>query len=108
MPDAEAWLDRVHVHGVDLLDLAAVAGLLESVQRRFSYLDILVNNAAQTIRRSRRLHTWQRVTPEYDEVPSGERFQTSGFGSVGGVRADRTRLVVCHGDYRGHHPCSLA
>ncbi|MEU4223841.1 SDR family NAD(P)-dependent oxidoreductase [Nonomuraea sp. NPDC026600] len=51
VPDAEAWLDRVHVHGVDLLDLAAVAGLLESVERRFSCLDILVNNAAQTIRR---------------------------------------------------------
>ncbi|MFC4005871.1 SDR family NAD(P)-dependent oxidoreductase [Nonomuraea purpurea] len=51
VPDAEAWLDRVHVHGVDLLDLAAVAGLLESVQRRFSHLDLLVNNAAQTIRR---------------------------------------------------------
>ncbi|MEU7856318.1 SDR family NAD(P)-dependent oxidoreductase [Nonomuraea sp. NPDC049141] len=51
VPDAEAWLDRVHVHGVDLLDLAAVAGLLEFVQRRSSHLDILVNNAAQTIRR---------------------------------------------------------
>ncbi|MEV0350594.1 SDR family NAD(P)-dependent oxidoreductase [Nonomuraea sp. NPDC050680] len=56
VPDAEAWLDRVHVHGVDLLDLAAVAGLLESVQRRFSHLDILVNNAAQTIRRPAAYH----------------------------------------------------
>ncbi|MEV6158674.1 SDR family NAD(P)-dependent oxidoreductase [Nonomuraea sp. NPDC052129] len=56
VPDAEAWLDRVHVHGVDLLDLASVAGLLESVQRRFSYLDILVNNAAQTIRRPGAYH----------------------------------------------------
>ncbi|MFB9210079.1 SDR family NAD(P)-dependent oxidoreductase [Nonomuraea spiralis] len=54
--DAEAWLDRVHVHGVDLLDLAAVAGLLESVQRRFSHLDILINNAAQTIRRPAAYH----------------------------------------------------
>ncbi|MEU7743674.1 SDR family NAD(P)-dependent oxidoreductase [Nonomuraea sp. NPDC049158] len=56
VPDAEAWLDRVHVHGVDLLDLASVAGLLESVQRRFSHLDILVNNAAQTIRRPGAYH----------------------------------------------------
>ncbi|MGW6495277.1 SDR family NAD(P)-dependent oxidoreductase [Nonomuraea angiospora] len=56
VPDAEAWLDRVHVHGVDLLDLAAVAGLLESVQRRFSHLDLLVNNAAQTIRRPAAYH----------------------------------------------------
>ncbi|MEU8393778.1 SDR family NAD(P)-dependent oxidoreductase [Nonomuraea sp. NPDC048892] len=56
VPDAGAWLDRLHVHGVDLLDLAAVAGLLESVQRRFSHLDILVNNAAQTIRRPAAYH----------------------------------------------------
>lgn len=56
VPDAEAWLDRVHVRGVDLLDLAAVAGLLESVQRRFGHLDVLVNNAAQTIRRPAAYH----------------------------------------------------
>ena len=56
VPDAADWVDRVHVYGVDLLDLAAVAGLLESVHRRFSSLDILVNNAAQTIRRPAAYH----------------------------------------------------
>jgi NAD(P)-dependent dehydrogenase (short-subunit alcohol dehydrogenase family) len=51
VPDCADWLERLHVHGVDLLDLAGVAALLESVHRRFEHLDILVNNAAQTIRR---------------------------------------------------------
>jgi NAD(P)-dependent dehydrogenase (short-subunit alcohol dehydrogenase family) len=56
VPDAADWLGRLHVHGVDLLDLAAVAGLLESVHERFPSLDILVNNAAQTIRRPAAYH----------------------------------------------------
>ncbi|MEV1244571.1 SDR family NAD(P)-dependent oxidoreductase [Nonomuraea sp. NPDC050022] len=72
VPDAEAWLDRVHVHGVDLLDLAAVAGLLESVERRFSHLDILVNNAAQTIRRPGAYHR---------EVRAAERAPLSGLAA---------------------------
>ncbi|NDU72256.1 SDR family NAD(P)-dependent oxidoreductase [Actinomadura sp. DSM 109109] len=61
VPDAAAWADRVHVHGVDLLDLAAVAGLLESVHRRFPSLDILVNNAAQTVRRPAAYHRGVRA-----------------------------------------------
>ncbi|GLZ05165.1 oxidoreductase [Actinomadura sp. NBRC 104412] len=51
VPDAGDWLDRLHVHGVDLLDLPAVAGLLRAAHERFDHLDILINNAAQTIRR---------------------------------------------------------
>nr|WP_062331384.1 SDR family oxidoreductase [Herbidospora sakaeratensis] len=56
VPDAAEWLDRLHVHGVDLLDLPGVAGLLETVHARFDHLDVLVNNAAQTIRRPAAYH----------------------------------------------------
>ncbi|WP_345363215.1 SDR family NAD(P)-dependent oxidoreductase [Actinoallomurus liliacearum] len=65
-PDAAGWLDRLHVHGVDLLDLAAVAHLLDSVHGRFSSLDILVNNAAQTIRRPVAYH---RAVREAESSP---------------------------------------
>jgi NAD(P)-dependent dehydrogenase (short-subunit alcohol dehydrogenase family) len=51
VPDAGDWLGRLHIHGADLLDMTAVAGLLGAVHERFASLDILVNNAAQTIRR---------------------------------------------------------
>ncbi|WP_019634150.1 SDR family NAD(P)-dependent oxidoreductase [Actinomadura atramentaria] len=56
VPDAADWLDRLHVHGVDLLDLPSVAGLLEAVEARFDHLDVLVNNAAQTVRRPAAYH----------------------------------------------------
>ncbi|WP_433208281.1 SDR family NAD(P)-dependent oxidoreductase [Dactylosporangium sp. CS-047395] len=51
VPDADVWRHRLHVHGVDFLDLAGVVGLADAVTARWGHLDILVNNAAQTIQR---------------------------------------------------------
>ena len=56
VPDAPVWLDRLAVHGVDFLDLPGVLGLVELVRERWGTLDILVNNAAQTIRRPPEYH----------------------------------------------------
>ena len=51
-PDAADWLHRLHVVGLDLRDPAQVVALAESVLAR-GHLDVLINNAAQTVRRSR-------------------------------------------------------
>ncbi|MFG2042382.1 SDR family NAD(P)-dependent oxidoreductase [Dactylosporangium sp. NPDC048998] len=51
VPDAGQWLPRLHIHGVDFLDLPGVVGLVDAVAKRWDHLDILVNNAAQTIQR---------------------------------------------------------
>lgn len=51
LPDAGQWIDRLRVVGIDLRDPAQVIGLADSVAARGS-LDILINNAAQTVRRS--------------------------------------------------------
>jgi NAD(P)-dependent dehydrogenase (short-subunit alcohol dehydrogenase family) len=56
VPDAPDWIDRLWVHGVDFLDLAGVVGLVDAVRERWGELDILVNNAAQTIRRPAGYH----------------------------------------------------
>jgi NAD(P)-dependent dehydrogenase (short-subunit alcohol dehydrogenase family) len=56
VPDAPTWLDRLVVHGVDFLDLPGVLGLVELTRERWGTLDILVNNAAQTIRRPPAYH----------------------------------------------------
>jgi NAD(P)-dependent dehydrogenase (short-subunit alcohol dehydrogenase family) len=51
MADSADWLDRLHVVGIDLRDPAQVIALADSVGEQGT-LDILINNAAQTVRRS--------------------------------------------------------
>lgn len=49
--DSSEWLSRLHVVGIDLRNPAAVAELADQVAAQ-GPLDILINNAAQTVRRS--------------------------------------------------------
>lgn len=51
LPDSADWLHRLKVVGIDLRDPAQVIGLAQSVEAD-GPLDILINNAAQTVRRS--------------------------------------------------------
>jgi NAD(P)-dependent dehydrogenase (short-subunit alcohol dehydrogenase family) len=50
-PDFAAWKDRLHVHGLDLRHAPSVELFARAVDRSFERLDILVNNACQTVRR---------------------------------------------------------
>jgi len=51
LPDAPEWIHRLRVVGIDLRDPAQVISLADSVAER-GHLDIIVNNATQTVRRS--------------------------------------------------------
>jgi NAD(P)-dependent dehydrogenase (short-subunit alcohol dehydrogenase family) len=51
MPDSADWLHRLRVVGIDLRDPAQVVALADMVAGH-GPLDILINNAAQTVRRS--------------------------------------------------------
>ena len=51
MEDSADWLHRLRVVGIDLRDPAQVVALADAVAQR-GPLDILINNAAQTVRRS--------------------------------------------------------
>ena len=51
MPDSSDWLHRLKVVGIDLRDPAQVMHLADEMAAG-GHLDILVNNAAQTVRRS--------------------------------------------------------
>ncbi|WP_062348781.1 SDR family NAD(P)-dependent oxidoreductase [Herbidospora yilanensis] len=89
VPDAAEWLDRLHVHGVDLLDLPGVAGLLESVHARFDHLDVLVNNAAQTIRRPAAYHREVRAAESLPlEGPATRISVTTGVSPAALARPD--------------------
>ncbi|MEI6698101.1 MAG: SDR family NAD(P)-dependent oxidoreductase [Mycobacteriaceae bacterium] len=51
LPDSPEWLHRLRIVGIDLRDPAQVVGLADAVAAA-GPLDILINNAAQTVRRS--------------------------------------------------------
>lgn len=49
-PDHAQWKDNLTVYGLDLRNLKAVQHFIDFCQQHFDQLDILVNNAAQTIK----------------------------------------------------------
>ncbi|MCW2840778.1 MAG: short-chain dehydrogenase [Aeromicrobium sp.] len=51
MPDSADWIHRLCIVGIDLRDPAQVVGLADAVAAQ-GPLDILINNAAQTVRRT--------------------------------------------------------
>ena len=69
MPDSADWLHRLHVVGIDLRDPAQVIALADEVASR-GPLDVLINNAAQTVRRSPGAYG-QLVAAESAPLPAG-------------------------------------
>jgi NAD(P)-dependent dehydrogenase (short-subunit alcohol dehydrogenase family) len=50
-PDFASFADRLHVYGLDLRHAPSVEIFARHVEREYERLDILINNAAQTVRR---------------------------------------------------------
>lgn len=50
-PDFNQWKDRLHIYGLDLRHTPSVEIFCKHILDNFSRLDILINNAAQTVRR---------------------------------------------------------
>lgn len=49
--DFDQWGDRLHIYGLDLRHTPSVEIFCTHIEQRFDRLDILINNAAQTVRR---------------------------------------------------------
>ena len=47
----DQWEHRLHIYGLDFRNIVGVEAFITHIQERFDYLDILINNAAQTIKR---------------------------------------------------------
>jgi NAD(P)-dependent dehydrogenase (short-subunit alcohol dehydrogenase family) len=69
MPDSAEWIDRLRIVGIDLRDPAQVVALADSVAAA-GPLDILINNAAQTVRRSPGAYA-PLAAAEAEPLPSG-------------------------------------
>ena len=80
MPDSAQWLHRLTVVGIDLRDPAQVVALADRVAAR-GHLDVLVNNAAQTVRRSAGAYG-QLVAAESAPLPDGPLPELVSLGPV--------------------------
>ena len=69
MPDSADWLHRLRVVGIDLRDPGQVVALADEVAAQ-GPLDILINNAAQTVRRSPEAYA-HLVAAEPAPLPAG-------------------------------------
>ncbi|KAI9921078.1 hypothetical protein PsorP6_000383 [Peronosclerospora sorghi] len=49
--DFEVWRDRLQIYGMDFRDLGIIDRFMDHIEETFGRLDILINNATQTIRR---------------------------------------------------------
>ena len=78
MPDSAEWLDRLKVVGIDLRDPAQVVALAASVAAD-GPLDVLINNAAQTVRRSPAAYA-PLVAAEQAPLPAGPLPEVVTFG----------------------------
>ncbi len=89
MPDSADWLHRLRVVGLDLRDPAQVVALAESVAAR-GPLDILINNAAQTVRRPPGSYS-AIAAAESEPLPGGPVPEVE---YLGGPSAHTTALAV--------------
>jgi NAD(P)-dependent dehydrogenase (short-subunit alcohol dehydrogenase family) len=80
MPDSDEWFGRLRVIGIDLRDPAQVIALADEVGR--DPLDILINNACQTVRRSPEAYA-PLIAGEL-EAPEGRLPELISFGHYTG------------------------
>jgi NAD(P)-dependent dehydrogenase (short-subunit alcohol dehydrogenase family) len=82
MPDSAEWLHRLRVVGIDLRDVAQVVALADAVAAE-GPLDIMVNNAAQTVRRSPGAYE-PLIRAEAEPLPDGPLPELISFGRFTG------------------------
>ena len=81
--DFREWEDRLELYGLDLRNLQSVYGFIEYCKNELNQVDILINNAAQTI----------KYTPQYYEPLVGqEKKLLREFGNV--LQPNETPLVA--------------
>ncbi|RIJ77740.1 SDR family oxidoreductase [Nakamurella silvestris] len=78
MDDSADWLHRLKIVGIDLRDPAQVVSLADSVAAA-GPLDILINNAAQTVRRSTGSYA-PLAAAEAAPLPAGQLPEIESFG----------------------------
>lgn len=95
-PGSDRWWDRLTVVGIDLCDPRQVLGLCESLRDEGRPLDVLVNNAAQTIRRPPGAYA-ALAGGETGALPANARL-APGFRPAPALADGRRALALVHAE----------
>ncbi|WP_354643605.1 SDR family NAD(P)-dependent oxidoreductase [Kitasatospora camelliae] len=98
MPDSDEWIHRLKIVGIDLRDPAQVVALADEVAAD-GPLDILINNAAQTVRRTPGAYR-ELIAAESAPLPAGELPPSTVIGRFGSGSID---LRALPGQTTGEH-----
>jgi NAD(P)-dependent dehydrogenase (short-subunit alcohol dehydrogenase family) len=84
--DSAAWIDRLHVYGIDLRHTPSVEALCAHLLQTLPRLDALINNACQTVRRPSGWydHVLAREDEPWAQLPAGEKRALDRFESLRG------------------------
>ncbi|MCW2996427.1 MAG: family NAD(P)-dependent oxidoreductase [Conexibacter sp.] len=94
MEDSAEWIGRLRIVGIDLRDPAQVVALADEVAAR-GPLDILINNAAQTVRRSPGAYAHLTRTANAP-LPAGPLPEVLTLGRAGHALASAGELDASH------------
>jgi len=106
MPDGADWLHRLRIVGIDLRNPAQVVALADEVAAE-GPLDILVNNAAQTVRRSAAAYALL-ARAEAAPLEAGPLPQIRTFGPAGITRGLPAAATESHWSPTPHALTALA
>lgn len=84
--DFADWKERLEIYGMDFRDLGVIDRFMNHIEQTFGRLDILVNNATQTIRRP--VHYYKHLL-EAEVAPVPEE-----FAHVGEILRGNTSLLL--------------
>ncbi|MBI3616610.1 MAG: SDR family oxidoreductase [Candidatus Omnitrophica bacterium] len=73
--DFARWQDRLHIYGLDLRHTPSIEIFCNYIEQKYDRLDILINNAAQTVRRPPGFyaHLMENETKQIADLPEGAR-----------------------------------
>ena len=71
--DFARWQDRLHIYGLDLRHTPSIEIFCNYIEQKYDRLDILINNAAQTVRRPPGFysHLMENETKRIADLPEG-------------------------------------
>jgi NAD(P)-dependent dehydrogenase (short-subunit alcohol dehydrogenase family) len=110
-PDFAAWCDRLEIYGLDLRHTPSIEAFCRGLLSTRDRLDVIVNNASQTVRRPPDFyaHMMARETAPLVNVPETERKLLAAFDGLRGAQAPlKIEATLVPSNARALEPSGLA